>query len=229
MNPYRTAPTSGPAIEPEVDRLPVRLRPPVLRAGWIIVTPSRLRFEPLIGRARSVPIDAGVDALHLSPVLAAAMPTLETWCVVATSAPYQRPLAHARHGVVATAHAHSFARGVDERRSFALIVDGDRLVAIEAEVAFARCFSLPAELVLPDRSGAMLGRALAWLGPEALVGALDRARAHCRVFTRAQVRDRPSYRVEDRRFELLGTSSRDAIAVEPTVAESLMLGRWAAG
>ena len=244
MDPYRTPPSLGPEVEPELDRLPVALRLPVMRGGWIVVTPSALRFEPRIGHARTAPLADGTGALRLSFALdparrfhrrrPTAAQTILSWQYIAASRAYLQPLAHAPHaGIIAHAHAHSFARGVSEDRTFATIIDGDRLLAIEAEAAFHVCFQLPRDLDLPDRSGRLLGRALAWLGPESLFEMFGRLREHqrplLRAFTRQQVRDRPSYTVEERRFELLGTSSRDAIALEPTLAESVMLGRWAAG
>lgn len=236
MDPYRTPPRLGPEVEPELDRLAVAFRLPLIRGGWIVVTPSALRFEPRFGRPREVPIDSGIDALRLSFAVrrqSTLAQRIESWRHVATSAPYQQPLAHARHGgIIAKAFAHSFGAGVSERRTFAPIIDGDRLLAIDAEL-FDVCFQLRAEIDV-ERSGAFLGRALAWLGNAALAEVFDRLREtphreKCRVFTREQVRDRPGYTVDNRRFELLGTSSRDAIALEPTLAESVMLGRWAAG
>lgn len=243
MNPYRVPPPVGPEVEPELDRLPVPLRLPVMHGGWIVVTPSALRFEPRFGRPREVPIGSGLDALKLSFALDVEtrflrrQPTVaevvESWRHVATSAPYQQPLSHARHrGIVGKAYAHTFGAGVYENHSFTPIIDGDRMLAIDAEL-FDACFQLPAGLEI-DRSGVFLGRALAWLGNEALAEMFGRLREkphrkQCRVFTREQVRDRPSYTIENRRFELLGTSSSDAIALEPTLAESMMLARWTAG
>jgi hypothetical protein len=243
MDPYRTPPPRGPEVEPELDRLPVALRLPVMRGGWIVVTPSALRFEPRFGRPREVPIGNGIEALKLSfafdvetrlvrrqPTVAE---TIESWRHVAVSAPYQQPLAHARHrGIIAKAYAHTFGSGVYESRTFTPIIDGDRLLAIDAEL-FDVCFQLPGGLEIA-RSGAFLGRAVAWLGNAALAEMFGRLREkphrkHCRVFSRQQVRDRPGYTVDNRRFELLGESSRDAIALEPTLAESMMLARWTAG
>lgn len=244
MDPYRTLPRAGPEGEPELDRVPAPLRVPMVRGGWFVVTPETLRFEPRIGSARSTPLADGVAALRLSFAVdprrhfhrrrPAPAQTILSWQYIAASRAYLQPLAAAPHtGIIANAHAHSFARGVSEDRTFATIIDGDRLVAIEAEAAFHLCFQLPRDLDLPDRSGRLLGRALAWLGHETLLEMFGRLREHhrplLRSFTREQVRDRPAYSVEDRRFELLGTSSRDAIALEPTLAESVMLGRWAAG
>jgi hypothetical protein len=190
-----------------------------------------------------VPIGSGVGALKLSFAfdvatrLARRQPTvaemIESWRHVARSAPYQQPLAHARHrGIIARAFAHTFGAGVSESHTFTPIIDGDRLLAIDAEL-FDVCFQLPAGLEIV-RSGAFLGRALAWLGNEARAEMFGRLRdkphrKKCRVFTREQVRDRPGYTVDNRRFELLGTSSRDAIALEPSLEESMMLARWTSG
>lgn len=244
MNPYRTLPRLGPEVEPELDRIAVPSRLPMVRGGWIIVRPSTLRFEPRFGRPREVPMAGGLEALALSFVFdveqrskqgdANLAEWIAAWRQVAASALYQQPLAHARRGVVESVQAHSMARGVDPGRTFAAVIDADRLIAIEAEPAVRLCFQVPEPLVPPACAGALLGRALAWLGPEAFAETVGRLREQtprslCRVFTREQVRDRPSYSVEDHRYELLGTSSRDAIALEPTLAESVMLARWAAG
>jgi hypothetical protein len=240
MNPYRTLPRLGPEIDPELDRLAVPFRVLGVRAGWIVVTPSVLRFEPRFGRPREVRFDEGLAALALSfaydvehgePNI---VEQIAAWRQLTASAPYQEPLAHARRGVVEIAHAHSMARGVDATRPFAVVVDADRLFAIEAVPAAHLCFRLTEDQAPPTYAGLLLSRALAWLGPEAFAETIGRIREQswrsvCRVFTREHVRDRPAYTVEDRRFELLGESSRDAIALEPTLAESVMLARWAAG
>jgi hypothetical protein len=237
MNPYRTLPRLGPEIEPELDRIAVPFRVPVVRAGWIVVTPSVLRFEPRFGRPREVPIDGGLAALALSFAFDVEPTVVEltaAWRQIAASAPYQQPLGHARRGVVEIAHAHSMARGVDMTRPFAVVIDGDRLLAIEAVPAADLCFRLSEDQAPPAYAGPLLARALAWLGPEAFAETIGRVRERswqplCRVFTREQVRDRPAYTVEDRRYELLGTSSRDALALQPSLGESVMLARWAAG
>jgi hypothetical protein len=235
MNPYRTLPRLGPEIDPELDRIAVPFRVPVVRGGWIVVTPSVLRFEPRFGLPREVSIDDGLDALQLSFAFDVDQRAawIAAWREIVASAPYQQPLAHARRGVVEIAHAHSIGRGVDPMRPFAVVIDGDRLIAIEAAPAALLGFRLP-EHHVPREVGPLLGRALAWLGPEAFAEMLGRFREHgprplYRAFTREQVRDRPAYSVEDDRFELLGTSSRDAIALQPSLGESVMLARWAAG
>ncbi len=233
MNPYRTLPRLGPDVEPELDRIAVPYRVPIARGAWLVVTPRVLRFEPRFGPSREVPIDDGLDALRLSFAfdLEPCAPRIAAWREIVASAPYQQPLAHARRGVVERAHGHTLARGADLARPFAVLLDGDRLLAIEAAPAAELGFRLPAHHV-PANAGPLLARALAWVGPEALEEIVGRLRAHpslCRMFTRAHVRDRPAYSVEDERFELLGTSSRDAVALQPTLGESVMLARWAAG
>lgn len=233
MNPYRTLPRLGPEIEPELDRIAVPFRVPVARGAWLVVTPRVLRFEPRFGPAREVAIDDGVDALKLSIAydVEPCAARIAAWREIVASGPYQQPLAHAGRGVVARAYGHTLARGADPRRPFAVVLDGERLLAIEAEPAAQVGFRLP-EHHVPAGAGPLLGRALAWLGPEAFEELVGRLRAQprlCRIFTRAQVRDRPGYTVEDVRYELLGTNARDAVALEPTLGESLMLARWAAG
>jgi len=230
MNPYRTLPRLGPETEPELDRIAVPFRVPIARGAWIVVTPRVLRFEPRFGPSREVSIDDGLDALRLSWVFDTEPCTawIAAWREIVASAPYQQPLAHARRGVVEIAHGHTLARGADRTRPFAVVLDGDRMLAIEAEPAAQLGFRLP-EHHVPPGAGPLLGRALAWLGPEAFEEMLGRLRPHYRAFTRYQVRDRPAYSVEDQRFELLGTSSRDAVALQPNLGESVMLARWSAG
>lgn len=233
MHPYRTLPRLGPDTEPELDRIAVPYRVPVVRGAWLVVTPHRLRFEPRFGPAREVSIDDGLDVLDLSlayDVAPCAAP-IAAWREIVASAPFQQLLAPARRGVVERAHGHTLARGADLSRPFAVILDGDRLLAIEARPAAELGFRLP-EHHVPPGAGPLVARALAWLGPEPFEDLLGRLRAEpplCRTFTRAQVRDRPAYTVEDERFELLGSSSRDAVCLSPTLGESVMLARWAAG
>jgi len=245
MDPYRSPPEETAHVEPQLDRLPVWVRFAPLRAGWIVVTPTALRFEPRAGRARTVPIAAGVEALRLSLALGADVKfrrgaistaeTVESWSRIVASAPYQQPLRAAPHrGILARAYGHSFAGGVHEDRSFVPIIDGDHLVVIEAAPSYDACFDRPPPNRWPDRSGRLLGRALAWLARDELAHALARVRATsragaCRVFTRDEVGARPSYSVDTRKFELLGSNARDAIALEPNQSELAMLDRWVAG
>lgn len=242
MDPYRSPPEETAHVEPELDRLPLWLRFTPLRAGWIVVTPSALRFEPRAGRARTVPLAGGLEALQLSLALGArprlkrrairTADTIESWRQIAASAPYQRSLRAARYaGILARAHGHSFAGGAHEDRAFVPIVDGDHLVVIEAAPSYEVCFERDPPHGWPDHSGALLARALSWLARDELARVLSRVRAHtharwCRVFTREEVRARPAYVEDRRRFELLGNNARDAIALELDAGERAMLEHW---
>ncbi len=242
MDPYRSPPEETSHVEPELDRIPVWLRFAPLRAGWIVVTPSALRFEPRAGRARTVPLLGGLDALQLSVVLGARprikrrairiRDTIESWRQIAASAPYQRALrAVPYRGILSRAHGHSFAGGAHEDRAFVPIVDGNHLVVIEAAPSYESCFLRQPPGGWPDRSGVLLGRALSWLPRDELARVLSRVRAHgharwCRVFTREEVRARPAYVEDQRRFELLGNNARDAIALELDANERAMIEGW---
>lgn len=233
MDPYRTSyPTLVPS-DSELDRLPVWLRLTRWRAGSIIVTPSMLTFQPRLGRSRAVPIDAGLVELRIPFALRAATHTIASWQRIVDSPPYQQPLAETPHrAILRPAFGHTFGGGVQEQRTFVPIIDADQLIVIEAAPSFDICFAQRAVLSWPDSSARLLGRALSWLGRDELTRVLGRLRLHadcCRVFTRAEVRARPSYAVEKRRFHLLGHNARDAIALEPTRAELAMLDEWAAG
>ncbi len=233
MDPYRT---SYPTLEPsdcELDRMPVWLRLARLRVGSIAVTPSALTFEPRIGPPRTAPIAAGLVELRMSLALRTAAQTVASWQRIVDSPPYHQPLAPAPHrAILSRAFGHTFGGGVQEQRTFVPILDGDQLLVIEAAPSFDVCFAQRSAAPWPDSSARLLGRALSWLGRDELVRVLGRIRQdpdRCRTFTRAEVRARPSYAVEKRRFHLLGRNARDAIALEPTREELAMLDAWAMG
>ncbi|CAN5920149.1 hypothetical protein BH11MYX3_BH11MYX3_08230 [soil metagenome] len=232
MDPYRTSyPTLVPS-DVELDRLPVSLRIARLRVGSLVVTPSMLTFEPRAGRSRAVPISAGLVELRIPFVLRTAPQTIASWQRIVDSPPYQQPLAAEPHRtILRPAFGHTFGGGVQEQRTFVPIIDGDQLLVIEAAPSFDSCFAQRSPALWPDSSARLLGRALSWLGRDELTRVLGLIRLEadrCRVFTRAEVRARPSYAVENRRFHLLGHNARDAIALEPTRAELAMLDEWAA-
>ncbi len=243
MDPYRTSyPTLLPS-DCELDRLSVWLRLAPLRLGSIVITPSTLTFEPRVGPRRAVPIVDGLVRLRLSLAVSvtarrtrrtpSTAETIASWQRIVDSPPYQQPLAPAPHRtILSRAFGHTFGGGVQEQRTFVPIIDGDQLLVIEAAPSFDLCFAQRAQLPWPDASARLLGRALACLGRDELARVIARLRLHgdrCRVFSRTEVRARPSYAVEKRRFHLLGRNARDAIALEPTPAELAILDAWADG
>lgn len=233
MDPYRSPPEDASLVEPELDRVPVSLRVLPVRTAWLVVTPTALRLEPRVGRARTVAIERGPAALRLGRETRAAA-TVASWQRIVASAPYGRALRAAPYpGILARVHGHSFAGGVAEGRAFVAIIEGEQLIVIEAAPAFDVCFARGAGSPWPDASGRLLGRALSWVARDELARALVRIRAGvpagaCRMFTRDEVRARPSYALDRRLFQLLGNDARDAIALEPSLAELVTLERWIA-
>lgn len=229
MDPYRTAPERPP--EPELDRLPVYLRGGLIRGGELVVTPTQLVFVPRYGRPRGTPIERGLDGLGLAemfapdelvrPARATTSESVTTWVHVTASAPYREALAvSASENVLDRAYLWA-AGGPDEDVTFAVILDGDRALLIEAERFFHACFELPADLVLPDRSSRTLARALRWLPRSSFARIAQRAGAQ--TFSLDEARLAPPLRVEGRRYLLLGT-----VVIELVRPQIAAIERWLA-
>jgi hypothetical protein len=243
VDPYRTTPELDVDPDPELDRLPIRIRHLGLRAARIVVTRRTLRLEPRFRRApRSTPIEHGLAGLHLSkwldPESAGAdsfpMPgpaaTIASWEEIIASPPYQAPLS-------ATPQDARVIKAVWSRYlcsdgefannpAFVAVLDDDRLVAIrEDPPTFDACFATAPKW--PDSSARLLARALVWLSTTELARAVARVRARrerlTRVFTRAEVRARAIYG----RFHHLGPEY-DGVVLVPTRPELAALERWLA-
>jgi hypothetical protein len=244
VDPYRTAPEVDSAPDPELDRLPIRIRYLGLRAARIVVTRRTLRFEPWFRAPRSSSIELGLAGLHVSKWLdpESAGPdsfptpgpaaTIASWRQIVASPTYQEPLSAKPQDarLIKNVCSHYLCNDgeIANNPAFVVVFDADRLVALrEGRTTFDACFATTWEW--PDTSARLLGRALGWLSTTELDCAVARVRAQpagsTRVFTRAEVRARRIY--GRGRVHHLG-EEYDAVVLIPTPAELAVLERWLA-